>query len=75
MKRYLVFAGEYYYPTGGWDDFVGDYDDLEDATAAGKNPGHDGEWHQWWHVIDSETGVMVVEDTVGAQQRSPAAAS
>ena len=26
MKRYLVFIGHHYYPLGGMDDFVGDYD-------------------------------------------------
>lgn len=34
MKRYAVFNMSCYYPAGGWDDFVGAYNDLEEAKAA-----------------------------------------
>lgn len=33
MKRYLLFQCNDYYPSGGWDDFVGDYDTIEDAQG------------------------------------------
>ncbi len=52
MKRYFVFGGLRYYPTGGWRDLVGTTDSLEDATAQAKkyvadnNPG-------WAHVLDT----------------------
>lgn len=36
MKRYLVFAYECYYPNGGWNDFKGSYDTLEEAKVAAK---------------------------------------
>jgi hypothetical protein len=49
LKRFLAFGGDNYYPGGGWDDFIGDYDTIEQAEAAGKHC----DWH---HVVDSEIG-------------------
>lgn len=34
MKRYLLFGGADYYPGGGMNDFMGDYDTIEEAQAA-----------------------------------------
>lgn len=54
MKRYLLFAGDTYYPSGGWSDFVKDYDTEEEADADGLSKyGRD---HQWYEVVDLETG-------------------
>jgi hypothetical protein len=36
MKRYLAFYWHNYYPGGGMNDFVGDYDTLEEAIQAVK---------------------------------------
>jgi hypothetical protein len=56
MKRYLVFAGDDYYPCGGWDDFVGSWETIEEVREAMngrlKIPG-DG-W-QWWHAVDTRS--------------------
>lgn len=30
MKRYLLFKGVDYYPSGGWEDFKGDYDSVDE---------------------------------------------
>ena len=30
MKRYLLFAGDNYYPCGGWNDFEGSFDTKEE---------------------------------------------
>lgn len=32
--KYLVFAGDTYYPGGGWVDYVSSYDAYEDARNA-----------------------------------------
>lgn len=53
MKRYLLFAGESYYPVGGWKDFVDSYDTIEEAVSYGRAAG------DWWHVVDSATGKIV----------------
>ena len=34
MKRYLVFFGSNYYPSGGMGDFVGDFDNVEECKKA-----------------------------------------
>lgn len=34
MKRYFAFKGEVYYPSKGMEDFVGDFENLEDAIVA-----------------------------------------
>ena len=36
MKRYLAFAGDDYYPTGGWGDFVAASDDLDECVRLAK---------------------------------------
>lgn len=40
MKRYLLFAGNNYYPSGGMNDLAGDFDTIEEAVAfIGPRPG------------------------------------
>jgi len=33
LKRYVLFNMDHYYPDGGMDDMVNDYDDLSEAIA------------------------------------------
>jgi hypothetical protein len=51
VRRYLLFAGEHYYPQGGAEDLVGDFDTLEEAWGAAPYIGN-----QWRQVLDLETG-------------------
>lgn len=53
MKRYLVFRSDYYYPSGGWNDFRTSVDTLEEAE---KYPvaGFD-----WMHIVDTQTMEIV----------------
>lgn len=49
MKRYLLFGGYQYYPNGGWEDFLGDYDeynDIPEGICSGK---------EWFHVVDTHS--------------------
>jgi hypothetical protein len=62
VKRYLLFAGDSYYPQGGWDDLQDSFDTSQEAIEAAKigdsmvvKAGYD-----WWHIIDSETMTRVV---------------
>lgn len=32
-EKYLLFAGDDYYPVGGWSDFVGEFASMDDARA------------------------------------------
>jgi hypothetical protein len=58
MKRYLLFAGATYYPGGGWDDFVGHFDDVKEARKKGdevlKEIGND-----WFQIVDTTTMKVV----------------
>ncbi len=60
MKRYLLFAGDYYYPVGGMEDFIGDFSTIERAKNKGveliKNNKAD-----WAHVYDALNMEMVDE--------------
>lgn len=56
MRRFLVFRGSTYYPGGGWDDFYGHYDTLEEAKVA-STEGHQDDWDQ---IIDTETDEKVL---------------
>lgn len=61
MKRFLVFAGDCYYPSGGWDDFHSDHDTADEAQKAAINAG------DWWHVVDSQER-RIVPDFSGSQE-------
>jgi hypothetical protein len=55
MKRYLLFAGDQYYPSGGWRDFRGSFATSEEAVK------HVADWLRvdWWHVVDGATGALL----------------
>lgn len=54
LKRYLVFALDAYYPRGGWGDFEGTTDSLDEAIAYCKSSGCD-----LTEIIDITTGDYV----------------
>jgi hypothetical protein len=67
MKRFLVFAGDAYYPEGGMNDFQEDFDTLEEAKSfeakikeefklLWKDKWKDFKWSAIW---DSETRTHV----------------
>lgn len=51
MKQYLLFAYAGYYPSGGWHDFCGDFDTIEDALLHLVDM--DRYYAEFWHIIDS----------------------
>lgn len=55
MKRYLLFSGATYYPGGGWEDFVGDYDTPEEIQVGVESLPR----YQWWHIVDTETKAIL----------------
>ncbi len=53
MKRFLIFRYEWYYPSGGWNDFYGDAETLEEAkTFVDAYLKHD---NGGAHVVDTQT--------------------
>lgn len=55
MKRFLLFAGDNYYPAGGMYDYRGDFSTIEDALEA-RAP----QW-DWYHIVDHSTMKIVRE--------------
>ena len=55
---FLLFAGETYYPSGGWEDFIEAFDTLEAAEARGQKQ-IEGE-DDWWNIINLKTGEMTI---------------
>ena len=52
MSRFLVFAGDRYYPGGGWHDFHSAHETEESAVATAKQLVLD-RIRTWSHVADS----------------------
>lgn len=50
VPRFLVFAGNQFYPLGGWQDFKGAFEDVIDALTKIANGGWD-----WWQIVDQIT--------------------
>lgn len=57
MKRYLLFAGDHYYPSGGMDDFIKDFDTQNEAMVEAHIIA--GDSFRWWHIWDSEMREIV----------------
>lgn len=56
MKRYFLFAGENYYPSGGFGDFRKDADNIEELKEVFFN---EFKWCDWCHILDTQTGLIV----------------
>jgi len=57
VKRYLLFSGTDYYPSGGWNDFDDSFDSAEAAKVQLDATTKDN--YKWGHVIDSQTGKCI----------------
>lgn len=60
MKQFLLFAGDIYYPDGGWADFKGDFETIEAALKelVIYDSSYDNttiDYVEWAHIIDTET--------------------
>lgn len=65
MKRYLCFAGEDYYPSGGWDDYVDSFDTLEEAVSFLRSKLSTystlrQDWG-WCHIVDTLNWSKILE--------------
>ena len=64
MNRYLLFAGDAFYPMGGWQDFHGSFDSVSEALAFAEAHAHpeDDEAFalpfDWIEVVDSSTNQL-----------------
>lgn len=67
MKRYLAFTGHVYYPSGGMEDFVGDFDSITEAQEAIIKEitqyRLDPDWrYDWYHIYDAELKQIIEKD-------------
>lgn len=47
-NKYLVFSGDYYYPSGGWQDFKGEFDSLYEALEFIRSG---NQCKEWVHIV------------------------
>lgn len=57
--QYLVFYGDHYYPSGGWEDLADSFDDPNEAIATAKGMLKGGGSCVWAHVVDKNTGQVL----------------
>lgn len=56
MKRFILFAGDEFYPCGGWSDLISDHDTAVEAMAALHALAIYTACGQWAHIVDTSTG-------------------
>ena len=62
MKNYALFAGEHYYPNGGFDDLKGFFDTREQAIVyAVSNNEFGTNRFEWYHIVDTRTFTVVIK--------------
>jgi hypothetical protein len=59
VKRYAIFGGHEYYPSGGMKDFIASSDDL--SWSEGFARGWCADSLRWAHVADTRTSEIVFE--------------
>ena len=62
MKRYMVFAGDTYYPLGGFKDFQSDFDILENAVIFAKEKLGGIDFIDWIHIVDTADSSSILYD-------------
>jgi hypothetical protein len=55
VKRFVVFAYGNYYPAGGWSDYTGSYDTVEEAREAARYQREENR-NDWTDIVDLQTG-------------------
>ena len=57
--RFLLFAGDRYYASGGFNDLKSSHETLEDAVLHGYRITEDVS--EWWHVVEvSPKGCIII---------------
>ena len=54
MRKYIVFKFDHYYPNGGWNDFCGIFDTLQEARVSVSD-------YQHYQIVDSLSYAIVEE--------------
>jgi hypothetical protein len=67
VNKYLVFHGDWYYPTGGWLDFATAFETFEEAHAWATE--HTSA-HTWTHVV-CDSRIIARYERAGEQSTGP----
>ena len=75
MKRFLLFCFENYYPLGGMNDFVKDFDSTKEALDHAQDNLHellkDSVYdYAWIQVFDTELNELVFEEEVAFNENN-----
>lgn len=62
MKRYMAFGGQNDLPLGGFDDFQGLFDSVEDAV---RHLTREELRRDWWQVVDTTEWRVVLTERSG----------
>ena len=57
MKRYMLFSGYNYYPSGGMNDFCGSFDTIEACEVKIRLMS----FNDWYHVYDNVEFKIVID--------------
>ncbi len=66
-NRFIVFAGDEYYPLGGWNDRIGSFSELKDVKKCLRDRFPNGASRgrgEWWHIVDLEVEAVVFTNVV-----------
>ena len=64
QRRFLLFAGDSYYPSGGWNDFIGYFPSVEAAKEGALRLGIDSVYiynFEWAHIVNGLTDEIELE--------------
>jgi hypothetical protein len=64
MGPYLVFGGDPSYPNGGWADFKGQFDTVEEARRATQDIEAEGILDPWYEIVDLDILAVVEREGI-----------
>lgn len=56
LFQFIIFAGSFYYPCGGWNDFRGSFDTVEECQNYLLNNKFKFDWFQ---IVHRDTGEII----------------
>lgn len=60
MTSYFLFAGDRYYPNGGWEDYRGSFETENAALESAKEHFRkEFTFEGWWSIVDSSKLLVV----------------
>ena len=57
---FFLFAGEHYYPSGGMNDFIDQFDNIDDAIGTADSGKYD-----WYNIASLQDGKLVTVTSGG----------